>query len=100
MSRRSTARQENGVSFQLPPKEWSQSKERTSRAVQHGFLVQPQEAFGCGASLHHILVQRWGTTLSGLSWTREGNWCTQFSMGWAALEGKGLPLLSASVQQH
>lgn len=93
---------ETGKRGQLPaaPKEWFQSKERTGREVEHGFLVQPQEAFGCGASLDHILAQRQGTTLSGLSWTREGNWCAQLLMGWAALEGKGSPLLHASVQQH
>lgn len=44
---------------QLPaaPKEWFQSKEGTSGAIEHGFLVQLQEAFGCGASLDHILVR-------------------------------------------
>lgn len=83
---------------QLPaaPKEWFQSKERTGGGVEHGFLVQPQEASGCGASLDHILAQRQGT-LSGLSRTREGNWYAQLLMGWAALEGKVSPLLHASV---
>lgn len=87
---------------QLPaaPKVCFQSKERTTRGVEHRFLVQPWEAFGCGASLDHILVQRQGTTLSRLSRTREGNWCAQLLIGWAALEVKSLPVLCASVQQH